>query len=209
MSDDNSLGELTTVDSGEDYFNMDYKMKPIWLGLLWWLIGVIPQIAWAAIRPGHTCAWGPCAYYITYGDAHAWNVVQYGFAPIFGALGTLWLLAYIKTDSRIMQKIYYRAIAWGIPLSWLFALWFFIAFIVGGTQDYWYNGYHYIGDVGPSIGYAIGFWIVFAGLEILGWWITKGGVVKYYRWDEQSWWNYDPEESADQWPKQLGDWVDY
>ena len=59
--------------------------------------------------------------------------MEYGVGSLFWFLGIFWLLAYIKRDDRIFQKIYYRAIAWAIPISWVLALWIFIAFVIGGT----------------------------------------------------------------------------
>ena len=97
--------------------------------------------------------------------------------------------------------MYYRAIAWGIPLSWLFALWGLIAFIVGGTQTW--------GNIGYSIGYAIGFLVVLGGLEALAWWVATTGAVKFYKWEQQPWWNWSSENDVSEWPKQLGKFVDY
>ena len=117
-------------------------------------------------------------------------------------MGTFWLLAYIKSDNRIWQKIYYRAIAWGIPLSWVLALWAGIALLVGGSQfpnvtyNYW------------DIGHAVGYMALLAGLEVLAWYLAPGNV-KFYKWDQQEWWNYNAEDVPDVWPSQLGDFVDY
>ena len=202
-ADNTEVGSITIFDT--DYFDQDYKLKPIWLGLLWWLIGFIPVIGYWSARPGFNC-WSTLAgtvcgaSFLTDGEMHAWNVAQYGIGTIFGALGTFWLLAYIKRDDRILQKIYYRAIAWVIPLSWVFALWMFIAFMVGGTQ--------YGGNIGYDVGYSLGFWIVLGGLEALAWYLAPG-VVKFYKWDQQDWWNYNREDAPDNWPKQLGDFVEY
>ena len=40
MSD---LAEATIAVS-ETYFNMDYKLQPVWLGLLWWFLASFPQV---------------------------------------------------------------------------------------------------------------------------------------------------------------------
>ena len=117
----------------------------------------------------------------------------------------MWLLSYIKLDNRTIQKIYYRAIAWIIPLSWLFTFMMLIAFIVGGTQGYTnlLGGYG-TGNIGPDIGIAFGFIIWIGGLQALAWWFAGEGVVEYYRWNEQPWWNYTSEGAPDNWPDQLG-----
>ena len=127
--------------------------------------------------------------------------MQYAQSLVFWVLGIWWLVAYVKTDSRNIQKWYYRAIAWGIPFSWLFALWTMIAFIVGGVQKK--------GKIGWNLFYGFLNWGVLAGLEFLAWWLVKGRAVKFYRWDEQDWWNYKEDDAPEIWPSQLGDFVDY
>lgn len=44
------------------------------------------------------------------------------------------LLAFIRSDSRIMQKVYYRVVAWMIPISWVMAFWSLLAAIIGGSM---------------------------------------------------------------------------
>ena len=58
-------------------------------------------------------------------------------------------------DSRAIQKYYYRAIAWCIPLSWIVAVWYMIAFLVGGAQE---------DRVGWGVLYWLLNWIFLAGL---------------------------------------------
>merc|ERR1712110_985282 len=204
-ADNTQIGDVTIFDTS--YFDQDYKLKPIWLGLLWWLIGTIPMIIFRGGSIGYDCIGYSCISIMSTGEWHGWSVLQYATGSVFGAMGTFWLLAYIKTDSRIMQKIYYRAIAWGIPLSWVLALWAGIALLVGGSQyphmvsgvtEYNYN----------DIGYAIGYMVVLAGLEALAYYLAPGNV-KFYKWDQQEWWNYNEEDAPDNWPSQLGDFVDY
>ena len=200
MSDDNvEVGDITIFDTS--YFNQDYKLKPIWLGLLWFFIGAVPLSSYYVAMPGCIAdAFNICVSVLTAGEAHAWAVAEYGIGAIFNGLGIFWLLAYIKKDNRIFQKIYYRAIAWAIPLSWIVALWILIAFIVGGTQVG--------GNIGFDLGYGFGLWAVLGGLEALAWYLAPGNV-KFYKWDEQDWWNYSSEDAPDNWPAQLGDFVEY
>lgn len=47
-------------------------------------------------------------------------MITWGNALVYGPLFLFSLLSFIKTDNRIMQKLYYRALAWSIPLSWVF-----------------------------------------------------------------------------------------
>ena len=130
--DNTEIGDITIFDTG--YFNQDYKLQAIWLGLLWWLIADTPLIAFQAARPGYSLSGG---WILTAGAWHGWYVMEYGIGSAFYVLGILWLLAYIKRDDRIFQKIYYRAIAWIIPISWVLMVWSLIAFIIGGSQGYW------------------------------------------------------------------------
>ena len=187
---------MSDIVLNESYFNQDYKLQAVWLGLLWWLMGSLPQIVFRAWTPSYYCVLGVCTWYLTEGEWHGWSMMNYAHGSIFGALGFFWLLAYIKKDSRIMQKIYYRAIAWGIPLSWIIALWVFIALIVGGTQ--------YGGEIGRDVGIAFVYWALLAGFEALAWYLAPRNV-KFYKWDEQDWWNYNKEDAPENWPKQLGD----
>ena len=195
-ADNTQVGDVTLFDTG--YFDQDYKLQNIWLGLLWWFIGIFPLIFYQAARPGYTLDnlgaywWNQSA-----GEMHAWGVLQYGFGSLFGCLGTFWLLAYIKRDDRLFQKMYYRAIAWVIPLSWVLALWEFIAFMVGGSQLPHIDFYIY------DFVYGFVWWVLLGGLEMLAWYLSPK-VVQFQRWDEQSWWNYD---GPDTWPEQLGEFV--
>ena len=193
-ADNTEIGDITIFDSS--YFDQDYKLKPIWLGLLWWFTGIIPVIFFRAARPG----WSGLSWGLTTGEWHAWSVMMYATGSVFGAMGTFWLLAYIKRDNRIFQKIYYRTIAGGIPLTWVLALWTLIAFIVGGTQVG--------GNIGVDIGYGLGWWVLMGGLEALAWYLAPG-TVKFYKWDQQTWWNYDSDDVPAVWPSQLGDFIDY
>lgn len=199
-ADNTEIGNVTIFDTA--FFDQDYKLQPIWLGLLWFLIGTIPSISYAAARPGYNCnGFGWCGWGLTSGEWHGWYVLEYGIGSAFWVLGLFWLLAYIKRDDRLFQKLYYRAIAWIIPISWVLALWAFIAFMVGGTQVG--------GNIGHDFGYIFGFWIVLAGFEALGLVWLAPRVVKFYKWDQQDWWNYNKDDVPNVWPSQLGEFVDY
>ena len=189
---------VVDIATGETYFDMDHKLQAVWLGLLWWFMSAFPQIIFRAWRPYYY--YGTGVKYMTQGEWHGWINMLYSHGTIFGALGTFWLTAYIKRDSRIPQKFYYRAIAWVIPLSWVFALWIFIALIVGGTQDG--------GVIGRDVGFAFGYWVILAGCEALAWYLAPR-AGKYYRWSEQEWWNYTKEDSPQNWPSQLADFIEY
>ena len=198
-ADDTVVGDVTFFDTA--YFDQEYKLKAISLGLLWWLMGVFPTVVFFAFRPRWVCTLGVCAWTLTEGEWQAWSTSKRGFGGAFGLLGLFWLLAYIKRDNRIFQKIYYRAIAWIIPVTWVLLLWVFIALMVGGTQ----TG----GDIYVNLGYGFGMLIVYGGLEALAWYLASSGLVKFYRWDEQEWWNWNSEDSPSNWPSQLGEFVDY
>merc|ERR1739844_247590 len=88
----------------------------------------------------------------------------------------------------------------GLSHSWVFALWVFIAMLVGGSQVG--------GDMGRDIGIAFLFWVLVAGCEGLAWFLAPR-ATKFYKWSEEDWWNYDGEEVPKVWPSQLGDFVAY
>lgn len=193
-ANDTQLGDVTIFDSA--YFDQDYKLQAIWLGLIWFALSVMPQIIYRACRP-----WWRQGGNLTWGEWHAWRVMLWGNGSAFWVLMIFWLLAYVKAvEDRLMSKIYYRAIAWIIPISWILALWVFIAFLVGGLS----TG----GEIGPDMGYSFGYWVWTAGFEALAWFLAPR-VVKFYKWDQQPWWNYDEDDVPATWPYQLGDFVDY
>ena len=55
-------------------------------------------------------------------------------------------------------------------------------------------------------------WSIYAGCMMLvefSAWAGRKKTVKYYRWDEQGWWNYDPADAPGNFPSQLGDPAGY
>ena len=136
---------------------------------------------------------------MTSGEWHAWRLIKIATGVEFSVLILFWLLAYIKKP--IMQKIYYRAIAWIIPISWFFGFWALIAFIIGGTQ--------WGGKIGEDIGYWFAYVIPEGCFQALAWWLATSGGIKYYRWKEQEWWDYDAKDRPNNWPDQLADWHEY
>ena len=50
-------------------------MQAIWLGLLWWFMGMLPMIIIQAWRPGRVCAGGICAWGLTQGEWHGLSVM--------------------------------------------------------------------------------------------------------------------------------------
>merc|ERR1712060_369377 len=88
----------------------------------------------------------------------------------------------------------------GHPILLALCFWVFLAFIIGGAQ----SG----GEMGKNVLYWLMYWIVMAGFEALAWWLAPSNV-KFYKWDEQPWWNYNDKETPKNWPSQLGEFVDY
>ena len=110
----------------------------------------------------------------------------------FGLLSVVWGMSYIRM--KAFQKMYYRFIAWMIPASWFWGLWVMLAMLIGGAQDG--------GSVGKNALYAILFWVIEGGMEMIAWFLAKGNVL-FYKWNEKEWWNYNPEESPGNWPDQM------
>ena len=206
-----NITETTMVETNGDFFDNDYVMWPIWLGLDWLAISFIPIIAFYLVRP-----WlrsydylGTSFHYdfgLTTGEAFAWYTTMWVNGSAFWVLAIFWGLSYLQLgEDRVMQKLYYRAIAWIIPISWLLLFMQLIGFIVGGTQsgvDVLGNGVTFGKNLGPDIGYAIGFLIVIGGLEAVAWYLANG-TIKFYKWDKQEWWTEDAEQ-PENWPDQLG-----
>ena len=72
-----------------------------------------------------------------------------------------------------------------------------LAFLIGGSQEG--------GSVGTNFVDGLVFWLLLGGCQMIAWFLAPK-VVKYYRWDEQEWWNYSREESPQNWPDQMGSW---
>jgi len=192
--------ELADTTGGKDpnFFDQDYRPASIGIGFVWFFLSFWPGMLNAIVRQGRECAYGFCVTWRTKGTNHAWNVAIISHSIFFGFTTLFWLLSYIH--KRIMQKIYYRVIAWFIPASWIFAFWSLLAFIIGGAQ----KG----GKFGQNIGYWFLYVIFVAGGQALAWWQAPS-MVKFYRWDSQEWWNYTKEDAPKNWPSQLGDFIDY
>ena len=99
----------------------------IWLGFFWLLMG---NTGWI----------DRYAFDSVYDEWNDWtkiagNSAVYGMAGLFGPLFIIWLLAYIKTESRIYQKVYYYAITWINVGAWINLLWVNIAYMIGGFTD--------------------------------------------------------------------------
>lgn len=191
----------------------------MWFGASW-----LPWVWLAMINPYRVCFENGWNYntrecytgsgWVTYGVRHYVDVTTIGSQLVYGFLWLFSLLAFIRTDTRIMQKIYYRMIAWLIPASWVISFWSLLAAIIGGAQKYkyYYGSGSYV-ELDSRIGYTLGSWILIwavnGGLEALAWW-QADEVVEYMRWRDQSWWNYDTQEVPDSWPSQLADsFADY
>merc|ERR1712151_872740 len=61
-------------------------------------------------------------------------ITKWGNATVFGLLFLFSLFSFIKTDDRIMQKVYYRFVAWMIPSSWILSFIILIYFIAASAK---------------------------------------------------------------------------
>ena len=117
-----------------------------------------------------------------------------------------------------MQKVYFRFIAWLVPMSWLLAFWIMVAGIWATAEKTssfkalldslkaWNVGY-----TNFAAKFVGGFFLYLVGpglIEFGAWWMREK-VVSFYRWNEQDWWNYDASEAPKNFPAQLGEFVDY
>ena len=128
------------TESDADFFNGSFKGGPIAISFMWFFNFLGPILYYMAFKPGTECfnvnlasigKFGGCWNGATSGTNHGWMFVRVSSGILFGLLWLFSLLAYVK--QRGMQKIYFRFIAWMIPLSWIAATWALIAFIIGGT----------------------------------------------------------------------------
>ena len=89
-----------TVD--EEYFNTDYSLQPVWMGLLWvvlqwsgWIY-VCNSVGWSNLSS--PVDYLTVAYKMNTGiwGQHAWNIIVHGHFWVFLGLFVTWLLAYIQ-----------------------------------------------------------------------------------------------------------------
>ena len=107
-----------------------------------------------------------------------------------------------------MSKLYFRAIAWIIPVSWLHCL-----YVMGAAIAAAYDARDVAEELGgPRVGsniiYAFSWWTFMGAFECLAWFLAPR-VVKFYKWDEQSWWNFNNDDVPGVLPSQLGDFIEY
>ena len=180
---------LVMQESNESYFDMEYKMQAIWLGVIWFAMLWPPGIMWWS-------AWGYRSWN-TAGEWAAWHLLWATNSLEFVTLLVFFFLSWVKTSNhRNLQKYYYRAIAWIVPISWFFAFWVFIAFLVGGLQA--------SGQIGYDMMFTFLHWAFTIGFEMLAFYLAPR-VIKFYKWRSQSWWNYNKEDAPNNWPSQLAD----
>merc|ERR1712014_522239 len=101
--------------------------------------------------------------------------------------------------------VYYRFIAWLIPLTWILALWALIASIwAASTKTNMYKtseaALTSVGDTKVIKVYLKPLRITLIWLGLTGtmeWvaWEISEKVVGFYRWSDQEWWNYDPADA--------------
>ena len=113
----------------------------------------------------------------------AWYSFMYGTSGIFGFFTLFWALSYIR--ERIFQKIYFKAMVWGVIFSWALAIWITMAFIIGGTEP--------LGKIGWNILYALTYDALLIGLEFIAYYLTPR-AKQFYRWDDQEWWTDDRDD---------------
>ena len=137
------------VGAGE-YFNKDFLIGPVFLPILWAIQIAAPFLAYRVAKPLKVCITYPAGYigqeicwdalknsdymYLMKGPTkHFVDMMYWANLGIFGLLFLFSCFSWIKTDGRGAQKIYYRIIAWMIPLTWVLAFWTLMAAIAGGA----------------------------------------------------------------------------
>merc|ERR1712007_17310 len=144
----------------------------VWSQLMWALLA---NIGWE-LTPVKDV--NPATFSYNSVTKSAWDTMLYGCEGIFGTLLILNWFAYIKDP--LMHKVYFFAIVFGMMFSWLLALSVNILFLAGGLMDGadWSNLYV------PLI-----FDLFLFGFEAIVVYAVGPGMVDYYRWNEQDWWN--------------------
>ena len=138
------------------YFDQDYRGGAIGAVFIWFFMTIQPGVISLIVQPYRACTKlngggkdctspGDASFnwnLFTKAHKHAVAVLNIGATMIFGLLFLFSLFSWIQTDNRIMQKVYYRFIAWLIPLSWVLAVWVMTAAIwSASTKTEWQKVY--------------------------------------------------------------------
>ena len=146
----------------------------IWLGFFWALCG-----SWG-VDIAVAFDWVKKDYGFNDWTQFAWDAMAYGLPAVFGPLFIIWLLAYIKTENHIMQKVYYYAITYLNIAAWALLLWINIDFIVGGFME---------GGKIWNLVIAITLDVTFFVWQAIAFFVVKPRATKWYRWDEQDYYH--------------------
>ena len=94
-----------TETAPEEYFNTDYTLKTVWLGLLWMTLQWTPwtyicsTVGWSNLNSPLDAFKAPFMLNENKYVQHAYNIMMYGHFSIFFGLFVMWLLAYIHEPS--------------------------------------------------------------------------------------------------------------
>ena len=116
----------------------------------------------------------------------AFESMAFGSQALFGILALMWLLAYIQSPN--LQEAYFKAMHVGSWISYALVAWVLTAFIVGGIDV---NEVYYDNALGFNIMYGCIFAVAVIGFELIAAYAFGEGAMKYYKWDEQEWWNHE------------------
>ena len=130
-------------------------------------------------------------YGLTLWTKIAWMAMAYGSTAIYGIQTIFWGLAYIKDPW--FQKAYFKSTGILTISSWVLSVFVAVAFIVGAliTEDENMAPTRLVNNMVYMIVFVVGV-IVIDLIVYLG---MGEQVMKYYKWDEQDWWN--GEEAAE------------
>ena len=199
------------ANSNDSYFGDEYLGYSIGTGIFW-VIGMITPItmmyAWlmpesyygeidvAGLSKAVNIAWNyvsiqffsdeiPVVLGLTLWTQIAWYAMAIGSTAIYGTLTVFWLLSYIKDPW--FQKAYFKSTGICTISSWVLSVFVAIAFIVGAVVTE--NETLMPLQLMHNMVYMTVFVVAVIVVDLIVYLGMGEQVMKYYKWDEQDWWN--------------------
>ena len=115
----------------------------------------------------------------------AWWSMRGGNEAIYVTAFIMWGIAFIKEPKY--QRYFFQSMIWLTLISWLNTAWINIAMLVGGLTE---------GGNWANLTFALVYDVFTFAWQAVIYFAFYPKLIKYYKWDEQAWWN-GPEDEGD------------
>ena len=114
----------------------------------------------------------------------AWWSMRGGNEAIYLTAFIMWGIAFIKEPKY--QKYFFQSMIWLTLISWVNTAWINIAFLIGGLIE---------GGNWSNLVFPLAYDVLTIAWQLVIFYGFYPRLIKYYRWDEQPWWNGDDDSS--------------